>query len=239
MPAAYPTNVKTFTTKQPTDTPAASFVNDLQDEVHALSSGLLTGVARLNSSNSTLAALTVPGVSTLGSLQVSSNATIGGTLTVNKIVSTSVAARSLTSYVWAYTDNAPLGSSRVNLPSNSTNSTLTMALNVEFADLLSEYDSTTFRFTPQSSGFYRVEAAYTPAAPSLGIATIQLRVNDTVYVEVAEPMQTGTITGPRLVATVRLSSGQAGQLRASLFSQTSSVLSSGIHANWFRVTRIW
>jgi len=240
MPASYPTTVKTFTTKNAGDIVTPAFVNDLQDEVHAVSSALLGGAARLNVGASTLTALSVPGASTLASLQVSSNCTIAGTLTVNKIASTSLSQRALTSYVWAWTDNAPLGSSRVNLPNGSTNSTLSMALNLEIADALSEYDSTTFIFTPKSSGFYRVEAGYRPAAPSLGIAQLQLRVNDTVYVDVAYPMPTGASVGPNFATTVRLaSSGAAGALRCSLFTQTSSVLSSGVEANWLRITRLW
>lgn len=240
MPATYPTSPKTFTTKQPSDTPAASFVNDLQLEVEAISSGLLAGTARLNSSRSTLAALSVTGASTLASLQVSSNCTIAGTLTVQTILSTSVASRSKTSYVWAYSDEAELGSSRVNLPNGSTNSTLSLGLNKEYEDALGEYDSTTFLFTPQSSGFYRVEAAYTPASPSLGHATIQLRKNDTVIIQVTHPMQTGTVTGPDITACLRLeSSGAACRLRVVGYASGSGVLSSRAFANWFRVTRIW
>ena len=240
MPAAYPTAIKTFTTKHAGDVVQPAFVNDLQDEVHAVSSALLGGKERLNIGPSTLTALSVPGGSTLASLQVSSNCTIAGTLTVQTIVSTSLSQRSKTSYVWAYTDNAESGSSRVNLPANSTNSTLSMALNLEFEDALSEYDSTTFIFTPKSSGFYRVEVGYTPAAPSLGVAWLQVRVNDTVYTEVGTPMNPGTAHGPNFATIVRCaSSGAAGAIRCSLSAQSSSVLSSNAYKNWLRITKVW
>ncbi|HEY6043154.1 MAG TPA: hypothetical protein VIX58_13575, partial [Anaerolineae bacterium] len=81
--ASYPTSVKTFTSKtagqviQPVD------VNDLQDEVNAIEGGLLNGTANLQSSNSTVANLSVLGKSTLvGNVQMNGNSTITGTLTV-------------------------------------------------------------------------------------------------------------------------------------------------------------
>ena len=55
--ASYPTTPKTFTSKNTGDVIQATHVNDLQDEVNAIETGLLQGSAPLNSSNSTVAHL--------------------------------------------------------------------------------------------------------------------------------------------------------------------------------------
>lgn len=59
--ASYPASVKTFTTKSDGagNKIFASHINDLQDEVNAIESGLLNGTAPLNSSNATVNTLTV------------------------------------------------------------------------------------------------------------------------------------------------------------------------------------
>lgn len=64
--ASYPTSVKTYTTKSDGsgNTIFASHINDLQDEITAIEDGILNGTAPLNSSRSTLAALSVSGAST-------------------------------------------------------------------------------------------------------------------------------------------------------------------------------
>jgi hypothetical protein len=85
MPASFPTAVKAFTVKAdgPGNVIAAAHVNDLQDEVTAIETGLLNGTAPVHSSNSTVANLSVTGNSTIGgSLQVTGNSTITGTLTL-------------------------------------------------------------------------------------------------------------------------------------------------------------
>jgi hypothetical protein len=79
MPASYPTSVKTFTTKQngAGNTIFAAHVNDIQDEVVAIESGLTQGTAPLASSNSTVANLSVLGNSTVaGALGVGGAASL-------------------------------------------------------------------------------------------------------------------------------------------------------------------
>lgn len=73
MPS-FPGSVKTFTNKNTGDVVQASHVNDLQDEVNAIEDGYINGTARLNSSRSTLAALSVTGASTFGSTVTFSSA---------------------------------------------------------------------------------------------------------------------------------------------------------------------
>src|SRR5687767_13838496 len=75
--ASYPDSVKSFTTKNPGQTIASAFVNDLQDEVNAIEAGIRNGTAPLNSSRSTVATLTVTGGSTLNSLNVDGGSTFG------------------------------------------------------------------------------------------------------------------------------------------------------------------
>ena len=57
--ASYPGSVKTFTTRNAGDTIQPSHVNDLQDEINAIESGLLNGTAPLTSSNASVQTLTV------------------------------------------------------------------------------------------------------------------------------------------------------------------------------------
>lgn len=83
--ASYPGAVKTFTTKNAGDTIQPSHINDLQDEVNAIEAGLLNGTANLNSSNSTVANLSVLGGSTLASLRVNGNSTLGSTITIGGV----------------------------------------------------------------------------------------------------------------------------------------------------------
>lgn len=65
--ASFPNSVKSFTTKNAGDVIQPADVNDLQDEVNAIEAGYINGTAPLNSSHSTLAALSVTGNSTLAS----------------------------------------------------------------------------------------------------------------------------------------------------------------------------
>lgn len=62
--ASYPTTPKTFVTRVTGDVIQAAHVNDLQDEVNAIETGLLQGTARFHSSNSSMATLNVTGKST-------------------------------------------------------------------------------------------------------------------------------------------------------------------------------
>ena len=61
---AYPTSAITFSNKNAGDVIQPSHVNTLQDEVAAIEAGLLNATAPLNSSNSTVANLSVTGGST-------------------------------------------------------------------------------------------------------------------------------------------------------------------------------
>lgn len=77
MPS-FPTSVFAPATRSNGQTIDASHINSLQDEVVAIEGGYLNGTARLNSSASTLVALSVSGGSTLATLQVNGGSTFAG-----------------------------------------------------------------------------------------------------------------------------------------------------------------
>lgn len=94
--ANYPNAIPSFSNKSPGQTIAAAHINSAQDEIVAIGSGLLQGTAQLNSSNSTVANLSVLGGSTvalslgvgvnlsvLGAASIGGNSTIAGSLTVS------------------------------------------------------------------------------------------------------------------------------------------------------------
>lgn len=77
--ASYPGSVKTFSNRSAGQTIEPSHVNDLQDEVNAIEAGLLNGTAPLNSSNSTVVALSVSGASTFtGAMALRGGLLLGG-----------------------------------------------------------------------------------------------------------------------------------------------------------------
>lgn len=72
----FPGAVYSPATKSAGQTITAAFFNDPDSEITAIEGGYLNGTARLNSSNSTLANLSVTGGSTLGGTLQSSNSTL-------------------------------------------------------------------------------------------------------------------------------------------------------------------
>lgn len=112
--AQFPTSPKSFTARSNGQTIDASHVQDLQDEVNAIEDGYLNGTARLNSSRSTLASLSVTGNSTvaaltagastaaslvvsggstLTTLQVTGNSTFDGNVTINGTLTATLGSR--------------------------------------------------------------------------------------------------------------------------------------------------
>lgn len=73
--ANYPTSAPSFSNKSAGQSIASAHINAIQDEVVAIGAGLLQGTAPLASSNSTVAALSVAGNSTLGAAVVIPNST--------------------------------------------------------------------------------------------------------------------------------------------------------------------
>jgi hypothetical protein len=76
--ASFPTTNITYANRSPGQAIASAHINSLQDEVAAIELGYLTGTARLNAGNSTVATLSVTGNSTLAS-----TVNITGTILLN------------------------------------------------------------------------------------------------------------------------------------------------------------
>lgn len=85
MAASYPTAPKTFTNRSAGQTVASAHINDLQDEVNAIETGLLGGGAPVSASNATFHALNVTAGSTLASLSLVGPSTIASTLTIGTL----------------------------------------------------------------------------------------------------------------------------------------------------------
>jgi hypothetical protein len=83
MAASYPSSAKSFTTKASNDVIEAAHVNDLQDEVTAVETGLLTGIAHAFGPDATANNRDLSSsASKWRDLFLSRNAAIGGTLVV-------------------------------------------------------------------------------------------------------------------------------------------------------------
>ena len=141
--ASFPGSVKTYTNKNPGDVIADTHIDDLQDEVTAIEDGFLNGTARLNSSNSTVATLSVTSGSTfavrpvtppphMALVYVDSTVTLGG------------------GTQWSSASSTLAFLSQSILTNSSMHST---AVNPQ-------------RLTPQSTGIYQFSAQATYSTPS-------------------------------------------------------------------------
>ena len=224
MGASYPTTVKTFTTRSAGQTIQPSHINDLQDEITAIEAGLVSGAAPLNSSNSTLATLSVIGGSTLATLQVSGNSTIAGTLTVTTIISTSLTTVGVTSAVRVY-------SSAVT-EFTTTSSHTRLKMDIREYDLSSEYDSTTYTFTPKSSGYYSITARYRTPNVGIGAMTLSMWVNDSQVCQGVALLGAGqSLVTPVLSWTGHLSSGAAGSVNLRATAGSTARSDSGVYTS--------
>lgn len=142
--ASYPASVKTFTTKNASETIQPEHVNSLQDEVTAIEDGLLNGSAPLTSSNAAVAALSVSGGSTFASRPVTPPPSA---------VRVSLAAAS------------DLGSSAASTVAWTTQDFITNSS-------MHSTGSNPERLTPQSTGVYRITAQLAFNANSSGTRSL-------------------------------------------------------------------
>lgn len=228
MAASYPTSVKTFATRSNGQTIDATHVNDLQDEVNAIEDGVINGTAHLQSSNSTLAALSVSGGSTLaGTLQVSSASTFalrptmpppqemvrvftGSTLTLG-----SSGASTLT---WDTLDW------------NTNSSVFSTATNPN-------------RFTPQSTGVFMAVCQVTlSSASTASIRTIVIEDSSGVAVGTARalnPASPGEGTIHQAIAYKRFDvTGGFLSARLSLAGTSTLSVSTGTNQTWMTVHKL-
>lgn len=164
--ASFPTTVFAPASKSGGQTIQAAHVNDLQDEVVAIEGGYLNGTARLNSSHSTLAALSVTGPSTIASTMTigtlpyvfpSSGGSTGHVLT---IVSTSGSTMGLE---WRPTavsvpDAVLVESTGQNFAAASTTAVTWTVQNLITNSSMHSTASAPERLTPQSTGVYLIGA---------------------------------------------------------------------------------
>lgn len=110
MPS-FPGSVWSPTTKNTGDVIANTHINDMQDEVVAIEGGYRNGTAPLNSSNSTLANLSVTGGSTLGAVAFGSTVSFASSVTVRAGVHVSSGAGVFSSGVQVSGSTSSFGSS--------------------------------------------------------------------------------------------------------------------------------
>ncbi len=146
--ANYPGSVTTFATKNTGDTIQAAHVNTLQDEVNAIEAGLLNGTARLNSSHSTLVALSVTGGSTIGTLQA------GASTVASLSVSGASTVTTLQAGASTMTSLSVSGGSTLTTLNVSGGSTFTGGLSVQNNSTLANVNITAGLNVPSASSLH-------------------------------------------------------------------------------------
>ena len=254
MPS-YPDSVKSFTAKTAGQNIDPAHVNDIQDEVNAVEAGLLDGTARLNSSRSTLANLSVTGGSTLAgtlqssnstlaSLSVTGGSTLAGTLqssnsTVNAL---SVSSNSTFAFrptmpppdiVQAYLESTvALGSS-----ANSTVSWTAQAFAINSSMHSTATNPT--RLTPQSTGVYRLVAQVGLSSNSTSVQ--QLILQDSSGSQLGQLLHSSGAEAVRIQATAYKRFDVTGGFfvcRLALTGQSTLSLSSGVEATWCTLEKL-
>lgn len=242
--AQFPTSAKTFTPRSNGQTIDAAHVGDLQDEVAAIEDGYLNGSARLNSSNSTLANLSVAGGSTLtGALSVGGNSTLTGNLSVggastfagavtfngaatfNGAVSFSVPRIRVTLGVdMAIPDNTFTG---INwdaeaFDSHAMHSTVTNSSRITFVD---------------STGIYHIGYTVTWSANSSGGVAARVVLNDsTANFVTAQSFQSTAVLAVQSGAAIMRVASTADYATVQVFQNsgsTRSISSTSIYGNNF------
>jgi len=196
----------------------------------------------VNAGASTLASLSVTGDSTLAAVKATTldvsglstftgTVTVAGTLNALTIVSTSLPTMiGVTSYARAY-----LGA----VQQISSAAGVVVGFEAKDADLLSEYSTTTFTFTPKAAGYYQVAArSYSTTAYDKAY-TLGIYVNGTVAIEA-----TGQAAGAPVTVNVggllALSSGSSGAVTTRIYHPWSTArLSTGLAVTSFEILRIF
>jgi hypothetical protein len=179
--ADFPTVKHTFTSFSNGATTDAAQVTDIYAEVEAIEDGYLNATARLNSSNSTLANLSVPGgstlttlsagASTLTTLQVTGNSTLTGNVTITgTLTAPALAPRPFALATGSTSQFANGSTAGVSWPTNTSISNSSIHSTGTNPD----------RFIPQSTGLYAFSVSVTLAGPFADPSTgvIDLSVKD-------------------------------------------------------------
>jgi hypothetical protein len=173
--ADFPTTKHTFTNFANGATTDAAQVTDIYAEVEAIEDGYLNATARLNSSNSTLANLSVPGGSTLAALHVTSTATFDSSVTFsgNVTITGALTAASLSrGFVLATGSTSPfpnVSTASVGWPTHTAISNSSLHSTATNPD----------RFFPQSTGLWALSVSVALAGnyadPSSGVIEISIK----------------------------------------------------------------
>ena len=221
--ASYPTTNKTFASRSNGSIIDASHVNDLQDEVAAIEDGILNGTARLNSSGSTVATLSVAGGSTLaGTLQVTGGSTFTGAVKFNGGITSTVSFTSSVTFDAGVTITGTLTGS-INTPPtvrvrSSANTSLSTSGEkwVGLSWDIEDYDSTGMHSTATNSsrltfagstGIYHVGAAIHLGLDNQIETRVRLVLNDsTTFLANSLVLGASTVAMHCLAADYRIQS---------------------------------
>ena len=256
MPS-YPTSVKSFTTKNAGDSILAAHVNDIQDEVNAVEAGLLNGTAPLNSSNSTVAALSVTGNTTLAaSLQVSGNSTfqsisvlggstlsgsvqVGGNSTFQSISVLGGSTLSIRSVTPPPHMALVFLDSTITIGSSATSTVFFVAEAVLTNSSMHSTATNAERLIPQSTGVYQASVQLAFAANSTGGRN--LAILDSSGVAIARVIRSSGADAPNIVVTGYKRFDALGGYLTVAFAESgvsTMSLSSGVGESWFSMVKL-
>lgn len=205
--ASFPTSAHSFTSFANGATTDAAQVTDIYAEVEAIEDGYLNATARLNSSHSTMVALSVTGGSTLTTVQagnstvanlsVSSNSTIGGALSVagNSTIGGALSVAGNSTFDGNLTVSGTLTAGNLSSPSvlvthdaaQPTASTNWFAVNwntdvVNGSSMHSTATNSSRITFAGSTGLYQVMASLPLSSVASGAWAVQFRQNDSSIV---------------------------------------------------------
>ena len=214
MAASYPGAVKTFTTKSAGQTIQPADVNDLQDEVNAIESGLLNGTAPVTSSNATVNALQVSSGSTFAVRPVMPPPDIAVVFRASTVTIGSSGASTLTWDAQSIATNSSLHSTATNPD----------------------------RLTPQSTGVYFFAAGVRVNAPALAsTGTMQINIRDSSGGEIGRFLTDITAQGTILQVCGYKRFDVVGGYAVCVLGMTgqSAVsVSSGVGETWFSIRKL-
>lgn len=211
--ASFPGAVKSFTSKNSGDVIQGSHVNDLQDEVAAIEDSYVNGTGRLNSSNSTLATLSVSGASTFAARPFTPPPQMAVVYQESSLAVSSVAS----TQTWT---------AQLILTNSSMHSTTT---NPE-------------RLIPQSTGVYHAQAQYALGGVTDTDVLAQITIEDSSQTPVAisRLMATTVVSGYTFLASGYKRFDAVGGYLTARFTRGASTmsLSSGIGQTWFSLVKL-
>ena len=210
--ANFPGSVYSPATKTAGQTITAAFFNDPDGEIAAIETGYLNGTARLNSSNSTVANLSVTG---------------GSTFSVRSIEPPPHMA------VIYLASTATIGS--------SADSTLTwLAQSIVTNSSMHSTGTTPERLTPQSTGIYYCAAQVMFSANSSGSRSLRIDDSSGAIVGTLGPMNANTDDMRLQTAGYKHFDALGGYITCRIGSSAQSTLSlsSGSENSWFSLRKL-